>query len=113
MLLFLNKLSEQLSCATTTTTAVATTAVLLHHFNDNVVLVNFHQVFLCYFLLPLLPLCVIQLHFNDIRVQDEAVLLLTDTPISPSVLSADVKAGTAGAMRPHNAAATGARLLLV
>jgi hypothetical protein len=103
-MLFLNKLSEQLSCPTTTTTAVV--AVLLHHFNDNVVLVNFHQIFLCYFLLLLLSFCVIQLHFNDIRVQDEAVL------ISP-VLSAEAKAGTAGAMRSHNAATTGARTLLV
>jgi hypothetical protein len=108
-MLFLNKLSKQLSCATTTAAVVATTAaVLLHHFNDNVVLVNFHQIFLCD-LLPLL--CVIQLHFNDIRVQEEAVLLLTGTAISP-VLSAHAEAGTAGAMRPHNAAITGARMPL-
>jgi hypothetical protein len=111
-MLFLNKLSEQLSCATTTTTVVATTtAVLLHHFNDNVVLVNFHQIFLCDILLLLFPLCVIQLYFNDIRVEEKAVLLLTGTAIS-SVLSADAEAGTAGAMRPHNAATTGARMLL-
>jgi hypothetical protein len=106
-MLFLNKPGEQLSCATAA--VVTFTAVLMHHFNDNVVVVNFHQIFLCDFLLPL-PLCVIQFHFND-RVQNEAVL--TVTPIS--VISAVAQAGTDGAMRPPvgiNAATTGAPMLL-